>query len=127
MVTASCLGKGSPNFCSFCISISMKQHDLLTVRTPVACCLQMVAEIVKDATLSDFAWILRPMDEKTQTLWMSGEFVTTAYSLTHASCMSSVLSMTCKPAGVQQAADGSQHHPEGAIEPSCFSRAVDAA
>ena len=43
---------------------------------PVLCCLQMVAEIVKDAHLSDFAWILRPMDENTQTLWMSGESVT---------------------------------------------------
>eukprot|EP00891_Asterochloris_glomerata_P009236 jgi/Astpho2/9236/Aster-07191 len=31
----------------------------------------MVAEIVKDAHLSDFAWILRPMDENTQTQWMS--------------------------------------------------------
>ena len=83
MGTVSCLDWGSPKFCSFCASISLRQHDLLAVCIPVACCLQMVAEIVKDAHLSDFAWILRPMDEHMQTLWMSGEFVTIFYRLRH--------------------------------------------
>ena len=34
-----------------------------------------MAEVKKDVHLSEFAWILRPMEESMQTLWMSGEFV----------------------------------------------------
>ena len=36
-----------------------------------------MGEVKKDVHLSEFAWILRPMDENMQTQWMSGEFVAT--------------------------------------------------
>ena len=79
MSTVSYLDWGSRVSLQLLHYIDVRQHITFSVSAliPFPCCLQMVAEIVKDAHLSDFAWILRPMDEKAQKLWMSGEFVAT--------------------------------------------------